>query len=324
MNKPLLFSTALFLATLLPGRPAHGCLNNYEISPQGRRAIEQSQSLLDELTKHPNAEPWPERRARLQKDLDAGGDYKVKNDLAVALLHLGETAPAIALLEQVETEKPGLYNTAANLGTAYELAGDNPKALALLRKSIELNPAAHERTEWLHLKILEAKIAITADPAWIKTNTILGRTFVEKEPLPPLRGNRGEPLTNDQVKLALKYQLHERLQFVKAPDFIVGNLLVDLGTVVAKGPLGPAAAGGVFDLALKFLKSGQSFENESDLVERARSGQVLAFTRVDRQPREVGWLEKYRAWVWPVIAFPSALGGVSLYRRFRRKTPASA
>ena len=40
-------------------------------------------------------------------------------DLATALAHTGEAAEAVTLLEQIEAEKPGLYVTAANLGTAY-------------------------------------------------------------------------------------------------------------------------------------------------------------------------------------------------------------
>src|SRR5688500_11183557 len=56
-------------------------------------------------------------------------DRYVRNDYAVTLLHVGETAEAIRILHALEKEKGGHYITAVNLGTAYELGGDDVQAL---------------------------------------------------------------------------------------------------------------------------------------------------------------------------------------------------
>jgi hypothetical protein len=44
-------------------------------------------------------------------------------DRAVALILSGDYAKGIDLLNQIESSSPGDYNTAANLGTAFELHG---------------------------------------------------------------------------------------------------------------------------------------------------------------------------------------------------------
>lgn len=216
--------------------------------------MERSQSLLNQLIEHPLKEPWTVRRDRLRKLLAAGGDFQVKNDLATALAHTGEAAEAVKLLEQVEAEKPGLYFTAANLGTAYELSGDDRKALEWIRKGIERNPDAHDGTEWLHVRILEAKLALAKDPKWLEAHSILGSPAGEG-PATQALGNRGQKVSIDQVKSALVYQLHERMQFVTPPNAVVGSLLLDLGDVISREPVGIGGAFDIFGLASEYLKA---------------------------------------------------------------------
>lgn len=237
-------------------------------------AIERSKSVLEQLQKHVEKEPWEARRDRLRTELATGGDYRVKNDLATTLAHTGEATEAVALLEQVEAEKPGLYMTAANLGTAYELAGNNEKAIEWIRKGIERNAAAHEGTEWLHVRILEAKLALQADPAWLDSHSILGFQKVTQTIEFSVTGNRGEKLSIDQVKTALMYQLHERMQFVKPPDPVVGALLLDLGELLAQEPPGLGAAKDVLDLSYLYLHGVEHVTNlQEAAAERSESAE---------------------------------------------------
>jgi len=69
---------------------------------------------------------------------------------AVGIVIFGHADDGIALLEALEVEYPGRYSTAANMGTAYELKGDNVKALQWITEGIRRNPDSHEGTEWLH------------------------------------------------------------------------------------------------------------------------------------------------------------------------------
>jgi hypothetical protein len=57
------------------------------------------------------------------------------------------------------------------------LTGKNEKALRWIREGLRRNPNSHSETEWLHVLILEAKIAAAKDPEWIKTHSVLALDF---------------------------------------------------------------------------------------------------------------------------------------------------
>lgn len=160
-----------------------------------------------------------------------------RNDHAVALIRAGKHTIAIGLLEQLEKEFPGEYQVAANLGTAYELAGNNPKALQWIRTGVERNPHSHEGSEWVHVKILEAKIHEQKTPGWLKTRSVVGVSF-GTQPLPASpktlpAGNDGNPVTIAFLQESIAYQLKERSFFVDAPDPIMGDLFFDYGQAAA-------------------------------------------------------------------------------------------
>jgi hypothetical protein len=79
------------------------------------------------------------------------------SDAAVQTLLRGDAGKAVERLKDIDFDYPGRYFIAANLGTAYELAGDDENALKWILEGIKCNPQSHMRTEWLHARILEAK-----------------------------------------------------------------------------------------------------------------------------------------------------------------------
>jgi len=210
---------------------------------------------------------WEEERIRLA---DAKGNRAMRNGHAVALLHLGRVAEAIGIFTALEREKPGEYAIAANLGTAYELAGDNAQALRWIAEGIRRNPQSHAGTEWLHVRILEAKLAATKDPQWFAKNSVLGLDFgnalVPTKPRTRPPGNRGNPVTAAALSNALSYQLHERLQFVVAPDPVVANLFFDWASLEMSGG---------------FLENAQAFYREAVKfgVSRPHARERLAYVQ---------------------------------------------
>jgi len=265
MVRALLFPLLLFLLAVLAVTPVRACFNDYEPNVA---AIQRSQALLVQLRHHDEKEPWTARRDRLRKALAAGGDYRVKNDLATALAHTGAAAEAVTLLQEIEAEKPGLYMTASNLGTAYELSGDDTHALEWIREGIQRNAASHKGTEWLHVRILEAKLALHDDPQWLESHSVLGPRNKQGEVTISVTGNRSEPLPNDLIKAALIYQLHERLEFVEPPDAIVGDLLFELGKLVSREKSsGVGGAMGVYELAFGYLKNLPGSESLQQMVD---------------------------------------------------------
>jgi tetratricopeptide (TPR) repeat protein len=155
---------------------------------------------------------------------NAKRSFEEKTDYAVALIFLGDYAKAIDVLVALERERPGVYTTAANLGTAYELAGDLKNALLWIGKGIERDASSHHGTEWLHVAILRAKINLTADKEWLKKHTVL-------------EGRENEQRSAEEIVRAVEYQLGERLQFVSPLDAVVCDLFYQAAIRVAPGSL---------------------------------------------------------------------------------------
>jgi hypothetical protein len=125
----------------------------------------------------------------------------------------------------VELDTPGLYQTAANLGTALELSGDLDGAHHWISEGIKRNKDAHNGTEWLHLRILEAKKQMQSDPDWLLHHTISGIQYSSDlqwwGTLDTVQGQ----LRAAQVASAISYQLEERMSLVKPKDTIVACLI---------------------------------------------------------------------------------------------------
>lgn len=191
--------------------------------------------IVEALRQFDPRSTWQSHKAFRDKHPESRSDLHQLNDYAVILINLGELEPAIGMLHSIEKSTPGEYVTAANLGTAYELAGDLDKAQFWISEAIKRNPSSHDGTEWLHIRILEAKRALARDPNWLKTHSVLGIDFgdrpIPKQPTPLPPGNLGAKLKVENVRHALWYQLDERYAFVKAPDPLVGSLLFDWGNI---------------------------------------------------------------------------------------------
>ena len=165
------------------------------------------------------------------------GDHEAQTNYAVALIVKGETDRGIELLKDIESQRPGLYETAANLGTAYELKGDDQQALHWIEEGMRRNKQSHEGTEWIHVKILQTKLKLKEQPDWLERHSVLNLDFGDNRFLSePILAGTGLPNNINGLKEvhdALEYQLMERLALVDPPDAIVGDLLFDLGNLNA-------------------------------------------------------------------------------------------
>ena len=248
----------LATALLLLASSAHACINEVGTDRNGRR-FASMWYLGDDFTS-----PMRERSSRgyaldRAKDTIAAArkqpTFESLTNLGVLLIYQGQYPLAIRHFLSIERRYPGHHETAANLGTALELAGQDPVALRWIRLGIQRNVDEHLRSEWLHARILEAKIAAARDPEYLRRHSIAGLRF-EAKPVPALptplpAGNDGRPLKPWELDQSLNYQLRERTQFVAAPDPVVANLLSDWATLnLAGGPL--ENAGALYDLAADY------------------------------------------------------------------------
>ena len=162
--------------------------------------------------------------ARLEAGWRRTGNADYRSDMGVLLLLQQKYSEARDLYLAIERSRPGRYSTASNLGTVYELMGKNDSALHWIRRAVAINPRAHQGSEWIHVRLLEAKVAGIADPS---TQALLDTDFG--------RGPRPQTtLSVDRLwalEKGLFYQLNERMSFLAPPDPVIGRLLFELGNL---------------------------------------------------------------------------------------------
>ena len=253
--RTLLIAAALILAI---ATDAAACLQTYGTDLHSHRKDFEGltgDALVELLLAHQSHREWEQTAARLAERLKTNPTIEDRNDYAVALVHLGRVLEALGMLRKIEAEQPGRYETAANLGTALELSGDDRGALRWIREGLRRNMKEHYGTEWLHVRILEAKLARARDPKWLERHSVAGTDFGSAaKPVLPRQlpaGNDGLPVTAKELSEAFNYQLSERLQFVAAPEPIVADLLFDWGSLLALTEV-VESADAVYTLAEKY------------------------------------------------------------------------
>lgn len=175
-------------------------------------------------------EQWKDKYEK-DPSLNNGVDY------SAALLHNDQADKALDLLLALNTQFPNTYQIATNLGTAYELMGDHHKALEWIKQGIALNPQSHWQSEWVHVKILQAKISSNGDDNWFQHNSVLGLPFREQglfvNALHFPNNNHGQRASLQEMIDHVGRQLHERMILAPQNDPVVANLLFDLGHLMA-------------------------------------------------------------------------------------------
>ncbi|MCX7421427.1 MAG: tetratricopeptide repeat protein [Planctomycetia bacterium] len=152
----------LVLVFVVLVQSAAACLWTYGTNLDGRVGEVESEKPREIVARfNPEKRPrdsWLAKADEFKKRADdEPEDHKLRNDYAVMLVRAGELDEALAVLNEIEAVKPGLYATAANLGTVYELSGDVEKALHWIQEGIARNPKSHFGSEWIHVRILQAK-----------------------------------------------------------------------------------------------------------------------------------------------------------------------
>jgi predicted nucleic acid-binding Zn ribbon protein len=259
----------VWLVTALIAHPAASCISTF------------SSRVIDA---HASGDPvaLENSAAQAEQAHRAAPSLENTNDLAAARILAGRTQEGIDLLLDVEKTRPGSAFVAGNLGTALELLGRHEEALAWIRESVRRDPSLHRGTEWVHVKILEARLALQRDPDWLRRNSAIG--WREGQRLPP--NERSQPRTYREIVEAIGYQLERHTRFVAPPDAVLGDLYLTLGDIAHTSA---AAFNGTWDRDSReaggyaaALRYGTPFEA------RARERLAAAERRVDaaRMARE--------------------------------------
>lgn len=144
-------------------------------------------------------------------------DDKYLIDIGILEAELGNYKEALNIFQELNERKPNDYRITANLGTCYELNGEIDSAYKYIKKGMEINPSSHYGSEYIHLKVLEVKKKMKADPDYLKTHDVLN--FPKR-----LKVHQAEEKASQ-----LLHQLRERMPYSPVPDPVVANLLKTLG-----------------------------------------------------------------------------------------------
>lgn len=186
------------------GRIAHGFKNGFD-----------KQSLLEE------------QREIIDKIANKEATYKDISDWSLIELKIGDRKNAVKVLDSLYQLYPNEYNIVANLGTGYELIGDNENALKFIQKAVEINPESHYESEWIHVAILKQKLK--KQPNY---SSILNLHFEDLATIHKTL-NEEEKIKLEKLSRALYYQLNERISFIAPEDKCIGQLLYDIAELVS-------------------------------------------------------------------------------------------
>ncbi len=201
--------------------------------------------------------------------------YEELSDRGAALVYLGRYAEALRQFRELQSHGFDPYTVCANMGTTFELMGQNDSALYYIRKAVDLNPKAHQGSEWIHVRILERKVALARGEPVI--SPMLGIDFGSEEL--PSAMERDELA---DIRNQLRYQLQERMTFVKPKDAIVGELLFELGNMEAI-LWGVECAVDVYDVAKEYGYTSELFERRYAKLS-GMTGKAALLTQWDRVP----------------------------------------
>ena len=212
--------------------PAKACINEIGTSHRGERVVPilySGKNLKPFLVTPPTKASLIDWSRHAVEQAQKDPSFDNLNNLAAVLIRHGRLPNAVSLLQFLERKYPGHYQTASNMGTAYELMGRNEDALKWILEGLKRNPDDHLGTEWLHVHILNAKLGRvpSAAPGDSILNLDFGNDVMPRRPASLPVGNTGKPLSLFSVGIALRYQLVERIEFVAAPDTMVAGLLLD-------------------------------------------------------------------------------------------------
>lgn len=210
--KILLFVISCLSTFVIP----QACLNYYYgVDKHGHTHVfEEGKTPAPAFNKNFNAKSMESKLTKLLPKIKETGDYKLLSDYAVILLKAGKHQLSLDIMQVLYHNHPDQYQLAANLGTAFEINGNLDSALFYINRGMELNPDAHDGSEWVHIKVLETKQNLITDSLYLKSNSVLGISEEAKESI--------------TIRNQILIQAAERFPFTPGPDPIMASILVDL------------------------------------------------------------------------------------------------
>lgn len=226
----------IFPTLLLTAALSLACVNDFYYNSHGVKVVElEAGRILPPFQAAFDTKAIEAWLGQYQLDDIIQYDMTVQSDIAANYLRLGEFEAAMSIFEYLQEKYPEKYEINANLGTTYELLGKNDLALKYIKKGLALNPDSHEGSEWIHVEILEAKLAIEKDSTWLHADK--GNKIVDLEAEARARIHQNQNLSKEtvfrQMQENLDLQLRTRIPFAPSSDVIMYLLFKELANFSA-------------------------------------------------------------------------------------------
>jgi tetratricopeptide (TPR) repeat protein len=286
----------LLLAFLIP-LPSHACLWMDGTSIDGHHV--QGAIFYPARALKRSLAQSPEERLHFlmeSRGTEVRDDPTTKEADGVEKVLTGRYPEALEVFKKLETDHPGRYGTAVNMGTTYELMGELDSALFWISTGIRRNPESHDGTEWLHVAIIKAELKLKEDPGYLAKHHVI--ELPESMSWESTIQDDGNADNLEQIGKALEYQLSERILFIKPPNPVVADLLYTLGMLeAATNALEPS-------IELLEMSRDYGFHDTALISGTLRHFESLVFWRRVRQ---------YGVWVLVAVGFIGFL--VFAYRK---------
>ncbi len=256
--KKLLLVNALVLLFAVSG---NACFNGFGES--FGESVRMSQASFPV----PNGHPVNTKDEDVTETLDVlkrgyeKGEFEFSIDYGLYLVYDKQYEEAEKVFRNIVGKWPNKYEAASNFGTILEVNGKNAEALKWIKKAIKINPNSHDGSEWLHVKILEAKL--NPKKAWTGatlTGVDFGRGLI-------LESSKSTAELN-KLQEQLFFQLNERVTFIPPKDPFIAALMFELGNVTFD-------LGHILD-ALSIYKKAKKYGFEDSLIiTRIQQGQII-------------------------------------------------
>jgi len=199
---------------------ASACLNEYGRNLQGKM-VYTKWFTISEKAKHHNLKKIKKGLSIALEKLDGDSTfYQEWSNISVYYMKLGKVDTALKILQPLIKKHANEYKLIANIGTAYELSGKLDSALKYINLGYQINPKSHYGSEWIHIKILEAKIKHKQQPERLISNSILSAKLLKEK-----MNKNGLRRLDEQIKT----QILTRVPFTPSPNKVIQNILFSMG-----------------------------------------------------------------------------------------------
>lgn len=210
-----------FLFLLILYYHSRACINVYTIDISGGHHILSHYFQPYSFNQKQIAKNIDEFNSRFNKGVYT---FKDVSDYGALLLMAGKHAEGLQIFKGLVQKYPGEYNIKANLAVAYELNGKIDSALFWEKLAIAQNPFSHQHSEWIHVKILETKIAFSNDSTRLGNRKV---TFISDS---IAARKKDSTVIRNCLLQNFDYQIRERLPFTLNKDDVFGTMLFELAT----------------------------------------------------------------------------------------------